>query len=118
MHKNHPLIESVSYALEGIKYVLLYGRNFRIQMGFAILISILGAVLKISPYEWLSLVLIIAVVLILELINTAMETVVDMVSLKYHPLAKITKDCAAGAVLIASFASVLIGIIIFLPKLV
>jgi diacylglycerol kinase len=117
MHKNHPLIESVGYALEGIKYAIVEGRNFKIQLGFAILISILGGVVSISPTEWLALILIIALVLILELINTAIETVVDMVSLNFHPLAKITKDCAAGAVLVASFASVLIGIIIFVPKL-
>lgn len=117
MHKNHPLIESVGYALEGIKFAFIYGRNFKIQMGFAILISVLGSVLKISSFEWLALILIISSVLILELINTALETVVDMVSLNFHPLAKIAKDCAAGAVLIASFASVLIGIIIFLPRL-
>jgi len=117
MHKNHPLIESIGYALEGIKFVFLEGRNFRVQVGFAVLVTILGIVLGISDLEWLALILIIAVVLILELINTAVETVVDMVSLKYHPLAKITKDCAAGAVLVAAFSSVLIGIIIFLPKL-
>lgn len=117
MHKNHPLIESISYALEGIKFAFIEGRNFKIQLGFAILVTILGMVLKISSTEWLALILIISSVLILELINTAIETVVDMVSLKFHPLAKITKDCAAGAVLVASFASVLIGIIIFLPKL-
>ena len=116
MHKNHPLAESVGYALEGLKYAFIHGRNFKIQSGFAILVSILGLVLKISHTEWLALILIIAVVLILELLNTAIETVVDMVSLEYHPLAKITKDCAAGAVLVAAFASIFIGLIIFVPK--
>lgn len=117
MHKNHPLIESIEYALEGIRYAISSGRNFRIQIGFAILATILGTTLHISSYEWLALILIISSVLVLELVNTAIETVVDMVSLEYHPLAKITKDCAAGAVLISAFASILIGIIIFLPKL-
>lgn len=116
MHKNHPLIESVGYALQGIKFAFIEGRNFKIQMGFAILVSILGLVLKISGTEWLSLILIISIVLILELLNTAIETVVDMVSLNFHPLAKITKDCAAGAVLVAAFASIVIGLIIFVPK--
>ena len=118
MHKNHPLTESIGYALEGIKFSFIEGRNFKIQIGFAILASLLGFVLKISNAEWLAIILIIAIVLILELVNTAIETVVDMVSLKFHPLAKITKDCAAGAVLIASIASIFIGIIIFLPKLI
>lgn len=118
MHKNHPLYISIGYAMEGIKFAFLEGRNFKIQMGFGILAILLGLVLNISAAEWLSLILIIAIVLILELVNTAIETVVDMVSLKFHPLAKITKDVAAGAVLIASSASIFIGLIIFLPKLV
>jgi diacylglycerol kinase len=117
MHKNHPLVESIGYALEGIKFAVIYGRNFKIQLGFAILVSILGLVLKINSGEWLSLVLIITMVLILELINTAIETVVDMISLKFHPLAKIAKDVTAGAVLVASIGSVVIGILVFLPKL-
>lgn len=117
MHKNHPLVESIGYALEGLKFTFVEGRNFKIQVGFGILVTILGLVLKISNSEWLALILIISIVLILELINTAIETVVDMVSLKFHPLAKITKDCAAGAVLIAAIASIIIGVIIFLPKL-
>lgn len=117
MHKNHPLAESVGYAIEGIRFALAYGRNFKIQIGFGIIATLLGLVLKINPSEWAVLILIIALVLILELVNTTIETVVDMVSLKFHPLAKIAKDVAAGAVLIASLASVLIGIALFLPRL-
>ena len=117
MHKNHPLAESIGYAFEGIAYAFRYGRNFKIQLGFAALISILAFVLNVDFYQWAILILIFTVVLILELVNTAIETVVDMVSLKFHPLAKIAKDVSAGAVLIASSASILIGIFIFLPKL-
>lgn len=93
------------------------GRNFKIQIGFAIFASVLGFVLAINSGEWLALVLIITTVLILELINTAIETVVDMVSLKFHPLAKIAKDVSAGAVLIASSASIIIACVIFIPKI-
>ena len=117
MHKNHPLIESIGYAVEGLKFAFEEGRNFKIQIGFASLVLILGYVLNIDPHEWLSLILIITIVLILELINTAIETVVDMVSLKFHPLAKIAKDVTAGAVLISAVASIVTGIFIFLPKL-
>jgi diacylglycerol kinase len=117
MHKNHPLAESIGYALEGLKFAFIEGRNFKIQIGFGVLTIILGFVLKISPAEWAGLVAIISMVLILELINTTIETVVDMVSLKFHPLAKIAKDVAAGAVLVAAIASVAIGALIFLPKI-
>lgn len=117
MHKNHPLAESIGYALEGIRFALVQGRNFKIQIGFGILAVSLGTVLRLTSPEWAVLILIIALVLILELVNTTIETVVDMVSLKFHPLAKIAKDVSAGAVLIASVASILIGIALFLPRL-
>lgn len=117
MHKNHPLAESIGYALEGLKFAFIEGRNFKIQIGFAGLTGVLGFVLQITSGEWLTLILIIILVLILELVNTAIETVVDMVSLKFHPLAKIAKDVTAGAVLISAIGSILIGIIIFLPKI-
>lgn len=110
-------MESIGYALEGLTFTFVEGRNFKIQIGFAVLAGILGFVLKISSSEWLTLILITTLVLILELINTAIETVVDMVSLKFHPLAKIAKDVTAGAVLVAAMSSILIGIVIFLPKI-
>lgn len=118
MHKNHPLAESIGYAVEGLHFAFIEGRNFKIQIGFASLVLTLGFVLSIEIYEWLALIVIITIVLILELINTAIETVVDMVSLKFHPLAKIAKDVTAGAVLVAATASVVTGMIIFLPKLI
>lgn len=118
MHKNHPLILSIGYALEGIKYALIKGRNFRIQFGLGAIAVVMGYLTRISAGEWLIIILTISIVLILELVNTAVETVTDMVSTKFHPLAKVTKDISAGAVLVAAFASILIGIIIFLPKLV
>ncbi len=117
MHRNHPLAESIGYALEGIRFAYVHGRNFRIQTTFGGLILVLGYMLKISSYEWLALAITIMVVLILELINTAIETVVDMVSKEIHPLAKIAKDVAAGAVLTAAIGSIVVGAIIFLPKL-
>lgn len=117
MHKNHPLAESIGYALEGLRFTYIGGRNFKIQLGFGILVTILGLMLKISSIEWVSLIITIMVVLILELVNTSIETVVDMVSIELNPLAKIAKDVAAGAVLVAAMGSIIVGIIIFLPKL-
>lgn len=117
MHKNHPLMESIGYAFEGLTFTFIQGRNFKIQLGFALLASLLGLVLNINANEWLIIILIITMVLILELVNTAIETVVDMVSLKFHPLAKIAKDVSAGAVLVAATSSIIIAIVIFLPKI-
>lgn len=78
---------------------------------------VLGVVLKISPSEWFDIILIIAFVLILELINTALESIVDIASPQIQEKARIAKDVSAGAVLVASLAAASIGAIIFLPKM-
>lgn len=82
-----------------------------------ILAFILGWIFKISSQEWFDLIIVIASVLILELINTAVESIVDMISPEIQPKAKIAKDVSAGAVLVASAASVAVGALIFLPKI-
>lgn len=78
---------------------------------------VFGLVLRLSSAEWLDLFLIINLVLILELINTSIESIVDLVSPEIHEKAKIAKDVAAAAVLITSFVSIIIGAFIFLPKI-
>lgn len=109
--------ESVGHALDGISYVTGHERNFRIEICFAIIVTIASFLLKVSMLEWCVLILIIAMVLTLEMINTAMERCVDLVTKDYKELAKIAKDVSAGAVLVMSLFSVVLGIIIFLPKI-
>jgi len=77
-----------------------------------------GFVFQIESYEWLSLVIMIGFVFILEIINTAIETLVDLYTEEYHHLAKVAKDTAAGAVMVAAIMSVCVGLIIFLPKII
>jgi len=93
------------------------GRNFRIQVGFGLVALTVGLVLKLSSYEFVDLILIISLVLILELLNTAIESIVDLVSPEIRAEAKVAKDVSAAAVLIASIGSILIAAFIFLPKL-
>lgn len=109
--------ESVGHALDGIEYTTKHERNFRIEIIFAILVAIASVILKISIIEWTILVLVIGMVLALEAVNTAIERCVDLVTKDYKELAKIAKDTAAGAVFIMSMFSVIIGILIFLPKI-
>ena len=78
---------------------------------------ILGWAVKLNFAEWLDLVIVISLVLILELINTSLEAIVDLVSPEIRDTAKVAKDVAAGTVLIASLASVIIGVLLFLPKI-
>lgn len=107
---------SFRYAFAGIRYAL--GEpNVRIQLAAGILALALGAVFHIRPSEWLALILISFAVLTVEMLNTVVEALVDLISPEYHPLARVAKDVAAGAVLMTSFAAIAIGISIFGPHL-
>lgn len=83
----------------------------------AAIVVVLGFVYKISAIEWIALVLCMMAVLVTEAVNTAFEIDIDLTSPEYHPYAKDTKDVAAGAVLIASIASIIVGFLVFLPKI-
>lgn len=117
MESKHSLTKSFIFAFEGFKTAFIKGRNFRIQIWLFALAIIAGIIFKITESEWLDIFLIASLVLILELVNTSLESIVDLVSPETHPKAKIAKDVAAGAVLIASIISTIIGAFIFLPKL-
>ena len=109
---------SVGHAIDGIEYAINHERNVKIEMLFGILVSIAGFLFHISIFEWLVILLTIAMVITLEFINTAIERVVDLVTTDYKELAKSAKDVAAGAVLFMSLFSVIIGIVIFLPRVI
>lgn len=112
------LKHSFKYAFKGVGHAFKYEQNFFIHILMAVLAIILGVVLKISKIEWLVLIIIIGLVLAFELINTALESLVDLVTKEYNELAKVTKDTAASAVLVLAIMSVIIGIIIFVPKII
>lgn len=110
---------SFTYAWAGVTYAFNTQRNFRIQTATAILPFILGLIMQISGIEMTIIILTSSLVMVLELLNTAIESVVDLtVKQNYHDLAKIAKDCAAGAVLISALASILVACFILLPPLV
>ena len=109
---------SFKYALNGIYYVFKTSRNFKIQLVVALISLIIGSLLQISKSSYLILVATIMSVLILETLNTSIETIVDLVIKKeFSNLAKIAKDTSAGAVLLASINSVIIAVYIFIPKI-
>ncbi len=117
--KNRTLVASMEFAITGIITAFKEERNMRKHMVSAILASIAGAVFRISAIEWLFLLLAIFLVITFEIINSAIENVVDLAS-NYHfsMLAKNAKDMAAGAVLVISGYTVLTGLIIFVPKII
>jgi len=110
------LIFSFKYAFEGIITTIKEERNMFIHFLIAIIVVITGVYVRLSLNEWLICLLLFALVFSLELINTAIENTVDLVTTKKNKKAKIAKDAAAGAVLIAAIFASIIGIIIFLPK--
>ena len=112
------VLKSFKYAFSGISYVLKTSRNFKIQLIFAVISLMIGFLLQISPSNFLILVATIMSVLILEILNTSIESIVDlMVNKEFSRLAKISKDTSAGAVLLASINSVIIAVYIFVPKI-
>ena len=111
------LIRSFGYAFEGVAYILRTQRNARIELAFAIAAVLLAAWLGISAIEWTVLVLTIVIVLALEWMNTALELAVSLASPEVHPSAKAAKDVAAACVLLGAAASVLVGLLLFIPRL-
>ncbi len=110
-------IKSFGFATEGIFYSFQKGTHFKIHTAAAILVLILGLIYQIDAFEWLVIVLISSSVLAAEAINTAIEETCNLLNPESHALARIAKHCAAGGVLILSIAAVIIGLIIFLPKI-
>ncbi|MGA9379861.1 MAG: diacylglycerol kinase family protein [Phormidium sp.] len=112
------LLVSFKYAWAGLRYGFGTQRNFRIHVAIGILALSLGIFLHLSPVEMSLIGITIGLVLAMELINTAIESVVDLtVKQTYHELAKIAKDCAAGAVLVSAMASILVAGSLLLPPL-
>ena len=110
-------IASFKFAFSGLWYALRTQRNARIHVGFAILAILMGMVLRISTVEFALVFVAIASVFIAEMFNTVIEICIDLASPDYHPLAKIAKDVAAGAVLLSAMLSIVIGLYIFIPHL-
>ncbi|SFC52944.1 diacylglycerol kinase (ATP) [Alkalibacterium subtropicum] len=115
--KNRKYSDSFRYAFQGVKTAFQEERNMRTHVLTGIFVVTLSLFLDLSRDEWLWLILVSYLVFVMELINTVVENLVDLVTEDYHPIAKKVKDMAAAVVLVtASFAAV-IGVIILLPKL-
>lgn len=110
-------IKGFGYAFSGVAYAFKTQLNFKFHVAALLLTVLAGWYFKLSVNEWLWIVVASAIVLITELINTAIEVLVDLVSPDYHPKAKIIKDVAAASVLMAAIGSAIIGLIIFIPKI-
>lgn len=109
---------SVKNCLDGISYVTKNEKNFKREIALGIIALILSYILKIDKIEFIIVLTMICLVLTAEIINTAIERTVDLVTKEYHELARIAKDVSAGSVLVTSTFALIIGIIIFMPKII
>jgi diacylglycerol kinase (ATP) len=115
--KAKKLIDSFNYAFEGIIYTLKTQRNMRIHFIIAVLVLFFSLFYNLTKIEILILFITIALVIIAEMINTCIEATIDLITDKYHELAKIAKNVAAGAVLISAINSIIVAYVIFYDKI-
>lgn len=110
-------INSFKYSFQGLKYAYKYEQSMTIHVITAILVIIMGIVLKINMYEWLICFMLFGLVMATELLNTSIEAVVDLTCKEHNELAKIAKDTASAAVFVFALVSLISGLIIFIPKI-
>jgi len=110
-------LKSFSYAIKGLQTTVKYEHNTWIHLFATVLVIVFGFVYELTTLEWCCITLAIGLVVVTEILNTAIEHLTDLVSPEFHPLAKKTKDAAAGAVFIASIIALIIGLLVFLPKM-
>lgn len=115
--KKQSFDKSLKHAIDGISSCIQKERNIKIHLCMMVLVIICGFIFKITQLEWIICILLFGLVISLEIINTAIEAIVDLCSPDIHPLAKLAKDAAAGAVLVSALAAAIIGLIIFITKI-
>ena len=109
---------SFTYPVKGLKYAYRNEQNLVVDFGIALLVVIASFIFRVSSTEAVVLALTIGIVITCELFNTAIEATVDLVTEDYHPLAKVAKDTSAAAVFVFTISAAIVGIIIFLPKII
>lgn len=119
IRSHHPRrhARSFSYAISGIIHIFISEANFRIHIFAALVTSVLAYLLNFNAHEWMILILTIGFVLVLEMLNTLIEELIDHFVKEHHEGAKIIKDIGAALVLMASIISFVVGLILFLPKI-
>lgn len=111
------LLHSFKHAAVGLAAVIKEERNMKIHLFLGLIVVVFGFVFEISRMEWILVILSIGGVISLEAVNSAIERVVDLVTEEYHPLAKNAKDMAAAAVFLFAIVTIIVGVLIFVPKL-
>ena len=108
-------LKSFKYSVEGLIYAYRFEQSMFVHFVFTVLVIIVNILLQVTRTEWLITILMLVVTLAAELVNTAIEAVVDLVTLEIHPLAKIAKDCGSAATFVLSLMSFVLALIIYIP---
>ena len=111
-------LKSFKYSLDGLKYAYKNEQSMLVHLIVTIIAITLGILFKISNFEWIITIFLLSVTASLELLNTAIEAVCDMVTLKYNKLAKVAKDTASASVFFTSMLGAVSGLIIYVPKFI
>lgn len=109
--------KSFTYAFNGLKILILYEHNARIHLAIAILVLVAGIFFGLEKNEWLAIVIVVGMVFCAEILNTAIERLCDKISTQTDEKIKVVKDLGAAAVLVCSVVAAVVGIWIFLPKI-
>lgn len=117
MFKNRTLFQSFKYSFKGLFHAIRENRNMRIHATIAVIVMILGLVLGVGRFEMGIIGVMILLVIMAEMINTAIEEMVDLIVTEHKRQAKIAKDVASGMVLVAVMGSIIVGILIFVPHI-
>ncbi|HAF61237.1 MAG TPA: diacylglycerol kinase [Anaerolineaceae bacterium] len=117
-HKKYTLKESFKFAFEGFLYAIQTQRNLRFQLIVAVIVLTASTLLPMQNIEWAIIFLLISLVIVAEILNTAIEKTIDMIEDRYDPVAKTVKDLSAAAVLFIAMMAVVVGVIIYLPKFI
>ncbi len=115
MNRLHQFSKSLSFALRGLRYVIRNEKNFQNELAIGLAVVVAMIYFQVTRAEMIVLVIIIMAVLIMELVNTILERVVDILKPRVHPYARLIKDLMAASVLLTSILAVIVGIIIFIP---
>lgn len=115
MIKHRTLMQSFGFALEGIMYAIREDQNFRIHILATFIVILLSVLFRVTPFEMGILGVMIVLVIATEMINTAIENMVDLITKEYREEAKIAKDVGAGMVLVSSVGALIVGLLIFTP---
>lgn len=118
MHRKKPFLASLGHACNGLYAFFATERNARIHAVLAVMVIAAAVCFSLTAMQWLVILLCIAAVMALEMVNSAIEKLCDLVHADYHPMIKTIKDISAAAVLLAAIISAIAGLIIFLPKII